>query len=153
MPPPPSRIGLIWPTHLWFRVWHSQLSLFSPLLTLFSPIFTYSHLLPHSAPSWILSPAENLASSSLQDGATNWYYFLSKPASRQPDHLNFWPEGKSPHVSTFTWCILGVVRVTKRYLEGVWKVSVCVWKVSNTASNSQPWCGNIVTLGPTWNSN
>ena len=33
-------------------------------------------LLPHSAPSWILSQAENLASSSLQDGATKWYYFL-----------------------------------------------------------------------------
>ena len=33
-------------------------------------------ILPHSAPSWILSKAENLASSSLQDGATKWYYFL-----------------------------------------------------------------------------
>ena len=32
--------------------------------------------LPHSAPSWILSQAENLASSSLQDGATKWHYFL-----------------------------------------------------------------------------
>ena len=28
------------------------------------------------APSWILSQAENLASVSLQDGATKWYYFL-----------------------------------------------------------------------------
>ena len=37
----------------------------------------FSHsLLPHSAPSWIFSQAENLASSSLQDGATKWYYFL-----------------------------------------------------------------------------
>ena len=32
--------------------------------------------LPHSAPSWILSLAENLASSILQDGATEWYYSL-----------------------------------------------------------------------------
>ena len=31
--------------------------------------------LPHSAPSWILSQAENLASSNLQDGATKWYYY------------------------------------------------------------------------------
>ena len=30
--------------------------------------------LPHSAPSWILSIAENLASTSLQDGATKWHY-------------------------------------------------------------------------------
>ena len=28
------------------------------------------------APSWILGQAENLASFSLQDGATKWYYFL-----------------------------------------------------------------------------
>ena len=31
-------------------------------------------LLQHSAPSWILSNAENLASTSLQDGATQWHY-------------------------------------------------------------------------------
>ena len=31
--------------------------------------------LPHSAPSWILSLAENLASSNLQDGATKWHYY------------------------------------------------------------------------------
>ena len=30
------------------------------------------------APSWILSSAENLASSNLQDGATKWYYFLKE---------------------------------------------------------------------------
>ena len=34
-------------------------------------------LLPHSAPSWILSLAENLASSNLQDGATKWHYYLN----------------------------------------------------------------------------
>ena len=33
--------------------------------------------MPHSAPSWILSQAENLASSSLQDGATEWCYSLA----------------------------------------------------------------------------
>ena len=36
-------------------------------------------LLPQSAPSWILSRAENLASSSLQDGATKWYYYCQEP--------------------------------------------------------------------------
>ena len=45
-------------------------------------LYSESRILPHSAPSWILSKAENLASSSLQDGATKWYYFLSKPADR-----------------------------------------------------------------------
>ena len=61
-------------------------------------------ILPNSAPSWILSQAENPASSSLQDGATKWYYFLSKPAGRPagwpPDHLNVLSEVKAqtwPH--------------------------------------------------------
>ena len=36
-----------------------------------------TYLLWHSAPSWILSKAENLASSSLQDGATEWHYYLA----------------------------------------------------------------------------
>ena len=31
------------------------------------------HILPHLAPSWILSRAENLASTSLQEGATKWH--------------------------------------------------------------------------------
>ena len=31
-------------------------------------------LLPHLAPSWTLSLAENLASTSLQEGATKWLY-------------------------------------------------------------------------------
>ena len=36
-------------------------------------LFFLGHpVLPHSAPSWILSQTENLASSSLQDGATKW---------------------------------------------------------------------------------
>ena len=34
-------------------------------------------ILPHSAPSWILSYAENQASSILQDGATKWHDFAS----------------------------------------------------------------------------
>ena len=33
-----------------------------------------SHFCHTRAPSWILSKAENLASSSLQDGATKWLY-------------------------------------------------------------------------------
>ena len=40
-------------------------------------IFVRTEILPHSAPSWILRYAENLASFSLQDGATEWYYFLA----------------------------------------------------------------------------
>ena len=36
------------------------------------------------APSWILSKADNLASSSLQDGATKWYDHVH-PASHPPD--------------------------------------------------------------------
>ena len=46
-------------------------------------------LLPHSAPSWILSKAENLASPSLQDGATKWVYFLKE------NHQPTWPYGFS----------------------------------------------------------
>mgnify|MGYP005691227809 CR=1 FL=1 len=43
-------------------------------------------LLPHSAPSWILSLAENLASSNLQDGATKWHYCSDKPPGHPPGH-------------------------------------------------------------------
>ena len=42
--------------------------------------------LPHSAPSWILSKPENLASSSLQDGATGWYYYCQEPVIWQAGH-------------------------------------------------------------------
>ena len=42
--------------------------------------------MPHLAPSWIHSKAENLASSSLQDGATKGYYFLKLP----PTHPTIW---------------------------------------------------------------
>ena len=38
------------------------------------------------APSWILSQAENLASVSLQDGATKWYYFLVWTTHPPPTH-------------------------------------------------------------------
>ena len=45
----------------------------------------FTSLLPHSAPSWILS-----SSSSLQDGATKWYYFLKELATHPPtDHMDF----------------------------------------------------------------
>ena len=47
----------------------------SPCLLFFFPNVS---LLPHSAPSWISSYAENLASSSLQDGATTWHYYLKE---------------------------------------------------------------------------
>ena len=36
--------------------------------------FWYCH---NRAPSWIFSSAENLASSSLQDGATRWLYYVA----------------------------------------------------------------------------
>ena len=68
---------------------------FSPFFTFFSLIFNYFHLfspnfdpfsiLPHSAPSWILSKAENLASSSLQDEATKWLYYLGV-TTQPPTH-------------------------------------------------------------------
>ena len=39
-------------------------------------------VLPHSAPSWILSLAENLASSILQDEAAEWHDYI--PATTHP---------------------------------------------------------------------
>ena len=36
-------------------------------------------LLPHSAPSWIFSLSENLASSNLQDGASERLYYAENP--------------------------------------------------------------------------
>ena len=36
----------------------------------------FIRVLPHSAPSWILSYAENLARFSLQDGATEWHDYV-----------------------------------------------------------------------------
>ena len=39
-----------------------------------SMILHHNFKLPHSAPSWILSRAENLTSSILQDGAMEWHY-------------------------------------------------------------------------------
>ena len=45
-------------------------------------------LLPHSAPSWILSLSENFASSILQDGATEWHYSYHVPATLPT--ANFW---------------------------------------------------------------
>ena len=40
-----------------------------------SPVQLSSVPLPHLALSWILSKVENLASSSLQDEATDWLFF------------------------------------------------------------------------------
>ena len=45
-------------------------------------MFSVITFLPHSAPSWILSQAEILASSNLQDGATKWYYY--QPGNDKP---------------------------------------------------------------------
>ena len=42
----------------------------------------YNKFLPHSAPSWIFSLAENLASSILQDEATEWHDYV--PAITYP---------------------------------------------------------------------
>ena len=56
--------------------------------------------------------------------------FCQKPATRPPDHLNILPEGKTPHVSNFTRCLLGVWLVSRRYLVGVLNFSVCVWRLS-----------------------
>ena len=39
-----------------------------------NPVCYLLPILPHSAPSWVLSLAENPASFCLQDGATEWYY-------------------------------------------------------------------------------
>ena len=62
--------------------------MFGPYLhnfwTIFQHLDNIKLILPHSAPSWILSKAENLASSSLQDGATKWYYFLEEPPTHPP---------------------------------------------------------------------
>ena len=53
----------------------------------------FSVLLPHSAPSWILSYAENLVSLSLQDGATTWHCSWPKtthPPATHPQDIFFW---------------------------------------------------------------
>ena len=48
------------------------------------------NILPHSAPSWILSLAENLASSIMQDGARKWHDYAPTTHKRwllRPDGL------------------------------------------------------------------
>ena len=57
-------------------------------------------VLPHTAPSWILSKAENLASTSLQDGRSG------------PICSKFW-EGACVYIE-------GVLRISCGYLESVW---------------------------------
>ena len=57
---------------------HQQFLLPERLSTFFSsddnqhPVLHFCHT---RAPSWILSSADNLASSNLQDGATKWLYY------------------------------------------------------------------------------
>ena len=47
-----------------------------PYLAPVGPFLHCLAMLPRSAPSWILSYAENLASFSLQDGATEWHDYV-----------------------------------------------------------------------------
>ena len=104
---------------------------------------------PHSAPSWILSKAEILASSSLQDGATKWYYFLQEPdpttqssfkTSILPSMIRnpclcVWPLSNRLRGS-----LEEVWRVSGECLESVWKVSwrcmEVVWKMSRVWTNT-----------------
>ena len=44
------------------------------------------YILTHSALSWNLSLAENLANLSLQDRATKWHYYQSGPSTHPPIH-------------------------------------------------------------------
>ena len=77
--------------------------------------------LPHSAPSWILSLAENLASSSLQDGATKWLYYLTKPPHPHPDHTSFFliNSVRCPHPSMNIWTQVHV-RCPPLILSSMW---------------------------------
>ena len=53
----------------------------------------------------------------------------NRPADRPPDRVNILPEGKAPHVSNSTWCLLGVSMMSRRCLVGVLKVSICVKRI------------------------
>ena len=85
-------------------------------------ILKFIIVLPHSAPSWILSYAENLASFSLQDGATKWHDYV--PATTHPPthpgyNLTFWIH------------ILLVAGSCLECIFGVWIVSKGVWRGSH----------------------
>ena len=76
-------------------LYQENLSSYWPVLTnqtSFDQNIFWTQFLPHSAPFWILNKAENLASSSLQDWAMKWLYFLKKSSTHPPDHLDFFFE-------------------------------------------------------------
>jgi hypothetical protein len=52
--------------------------------------------LPHSAPSWNFSLAENLANLSLKDGATKWHYNHQDPASQPANQPASQPTSHHP---------------------------------------------------------
>ena len=56
------------------------------------------------APSWILSQAENLASSNLQDEATKGYYFPKKPATNFGPQLFVVPQQAEKVASSSLQC-------------------------------------------------
>ena len=67
--------------------------------------------LPHSAPSWVLSLAENLASSNLQGGATKWHYNCKEPSSHPPIHPAIHPSSypaitRLSFISLYIWYVL-----------------------------------------------
>ena len=97
-------------------------------------------LLLHSALSWIFSLAESLTSSSLQYGATKWYYSLKNHILTHPPTLHplatmwIFLIYYTPEFLVSLGCMLGfrglyekylevVMRVSGRYLESVWNVS------------------------------
>ena len=60
--------------------------IFGVLFIFAAILFFVLSLLPHSAPSWILSLAVNLAGSILQDGAMKWHYSHHIPATHPQTH-------------------------------------------------------------------
>ena len=69
--------------------------------------------MPHSAPSWILSLAENLASSSLQDGATEWHYSLAWTPPHPIHRLRNRPTPHPPTAKLFLSMLYSVPTSTK----------------------------------------
>ena len=57
-----------------------EVSALQNIAAYFGQFFKPQGKLPHSAPSWILSLAKNLASSNSQDGATKWHYNCKEPS-------------------------------------------------------------------------
>ena len=66
--------------------------------------------LPHSAPSWNFSLAENHANLSLQDGATKWHYNhqdpANQPTSQPTSHHPILPFETKTYISATTEAII-----------------------------------------------